>query len=308
MPPKGLSDWLTDSDEEEKAPPPKAAAASKPPPVPLSTPTLTAVATDDKNADIPLSTSPSHASAPKRSHAEELRLRRQELEERMKSALGANAVLAKPAAATPAPAAAPHRPGVSAAKSVFDSFTSDEGGPISTLPPTAPSAKHADQLRQSGSSPGPGAKPPTAPHGGHRSSFSMHGGHTPFDEDDYFEVMVADRGTQTVTEVQTQTDPVLSLPCDTCYHATYGHPPPSYGCPHSQGDPRWQGGLQYPPAAAFMQPPPMRRMSVLPTAAPVAGVGYAAGAGGAFSPAQLQGWLTRLETMKKSIDVALTAA
>lgn len=59
-----------------------------------------------------------------------------------------------------------------------------------------------------------------AHYGGHRGSF-----HNPRDSEDYG-IMVCDRGCQTTTTVEVQTDPEPHVVhCERCYSAYYGHPP-----------------------------------------------------------------------------------
>lgn len=53
-------------------------------------------------------------------------------------------------------------------------------------------------------------------------------------------VMVADRGTQTLTDTSCQTDPDMhSMSCPMCYTSYFGHPPLVDGCVHTTEMPPW---------------------------------------------------------------------
>ena len=229
----------------------------------------------------------------------------------MKATLGAATVdaITKPAAAGPPQAATA---ALSTAKSVFDSFTSEESGPVSTLPPTAPPLVPAKGPRAPASPsrtarPGVVAAAPEQHVASEDSDGGGGGGH-------YVDVLLADRGTQTMTEGTTQTDPDPHvLTCGSCYGKYFGHPPPRIdGCAYSglllQGAPipaapSWAGAptQQWPAGcyAPFAQPSWSPHAALWNTA-PVQ-------AAPAWRPPSdmLQSWLTRLETLKLSVDQSL---
>jgi hypothetical protein len=64
------------------------------------------------------------------------------------------------------------------------------------------------------------------------------------------EIMLADRGTQTVSSVECQTDPDFGAGnCAGCYYDRYGHAPPTNRCPH--GAPGFSGADEAQPDPIF---------------------------------------------------------
>jgi hypothetical protein len=164
--------------------------------------------------------------------AEARRLQQEELRAQMKAALGEKAVTAATVRAAPVPpikqlpkgADATKMSALAKAKSVFDSFTSDD---------TNTNVGTARGDHQAGA-----VKPMTPEHlfgRGHGEEEGVHG------------VMVVNRGCQTATEVQCQTDPdPHAVSCPMCYEAWFGHPPPTApSCAH--GFANVQPGMNFQP-------------------------------------------------------------
>ena len=84
--------------------------------------------------------------------------------------------------------------------------------------------------------------------------------HLPPPGGDEVAVLVADRGTQTATEISTQTDPdAHTLGCPMCYEGFYGHAPAEDGCIHvppayAHGPAASHGGIPL-PFQPLRQPP-----------------------------------------------------
>lgn len=226
---KSAADWLKSSSDDDDAVKGKGPLSAPRPVVSaiaVSAPTTTTSAAEDETR------------LRRQREAEE---RRRQLHERMQAALGTEAVAAVVTSTTRAPPAADSPVAKPATKikrvadsrrlSVLDSFTSDDTNsvvgvavPSGSLPPTAP----------------PQVKP--------LNSDALN--------DDEVVIMVANRGTQTATEVEVQTDPEPhTLSCHMCYHAYYGHvamvTPPCGGGPHHSAAPVYQfssgGGVGFQP-------------------------------------------------------------
>jgi hypothetical protein len=206
---KSATEWLASSDDDSIAsgparkpatPRPKNLGVRRKSQTPDRSPTTQSIV-------IPESESPKHAAsstAPSArfQEAAERRRKQEELRERMKATLGANTVQAVAESAA-----------IAAAKRLQSGpFTSDEsftsGG---LLPPVVPSMRNSFDL---------------GTRGGRRGSIPEH-----LEEVD---VMLADRGTQTIENVSCQTDPdPRVLQCHQCYVDYYGHVPEYAGCTHS---------------------------------------------------------------------------
>lgn len=238
---RSAADWLasSDDDEEEKTVSvlgrtvaPAAPTATTPKVVRRQPGSMSSSVSPDAaaKARAPAAAAPAadDAKTQRQREAEQRRKEAQELRERMQAALGTAAVdavdqerkkkeaeAAKPPVST-SPTMEAKKPSVhDRIKSVFDSFTSDESSVVhqsnnGPLPP-----------------PAPGTVRPLAPD-------ALQGGPA----DDEMVIMVANRGTQTATEVSCQTDPEPhTVGCPMCYREYYGHDGTAYSYCGTSHDP-----------------------------------------------------------------------
>lgn len=203
---KSATEWLASSDDDSVA----SASARKPPtPRPKTLSVRRKSSTPEpspstQSLTIPESESPKHgastALSARQQEAAERRRKQDELRERMKATLGATTVQA---VAESAAAAAMK-------KMQSGPFTSDESfTSAGLLPPVVPSTRNSFDFGRA-----------------RRGSIPDH-----MEEVD---VMLADRGTQTIENASCQTDPdPRVLQCHNCYVDYYGHVPEYAGCSHS---------------------------------------------------------------------------
>lgn len=220
---KSASEWLASSDDEDSVASGPARKPSTPKPKTLGirrksrTPEHSPAA---QTLAIPESDSPTAPSSKnvlshtghsiRLQEAEERRRKQEELRERMKATLGATTVQA---VAESAALAAMKKTHAQATNVSDDSFSSAAGVHISSsaLPPVVPSTRNSFDFGRA-----------------RRTSIPDH-----LEEVD---VMLADRGTQTIENVSCQTDPdPRVLQCYHCYMEYYGHIPEYAGCSHGAG-------------------------------------------------------------------------
>ena len=117
------------------------------------------------------------------------------------------------------------------------------------------------------------------------------------------DVMLADRGTQTVSNAECQTDPDFgAVNCAGCYRDRYGHPPPTNRCPHGvPGYAAGDDGQQADPIFAAM----------LAGHSASRGYGPSAGAlnyGRPLMPSSTSAalWQAQLRTIQQTIDMCIS--
>lgn len=207
---KSASEWLASSDEEDvvrKKPTPqkpsgirRKSRSPSPNIQPLSIP----------ESDSPNMARARDAAAARQREADERRRKQEELRERMKATLGTDVV---DAITTTATADRKLPPSV---------FTSEDSTASGTHPAGVMSSAYAS-----------GVLPPTGGGAGLRSSEELKRRSNVPDHLEEVDIMLADRGTQTVEHSECQTDPEPRvLHCGQCYYDYYGHAPELPTCPH----------------------------------------------------------------------------
>lgn len=219
---KSLDDWLASSDEEStKAAPQNRRPSNKG----LAPRRQSRTPSPHQTSLMPLeSESPTMATSSRprnqttagtstrAAEAEERRRRQEEMRQKMKATLGDQVVDRIVTAAAPPPLR-------KSDDYANDSFTSSGTG--SMLPPRGGGGggKNADAAGKMMMS-------------SRRASVLQSGSFLPENMEEV-EVLLADRGTQTVDHASCQTDPAPDvLQCPGCYHDYYGHMPSEVRCPH----------------------------------------------------------------------------